>query len=260
MLYNTACLCEYLGTAYSGWQRQPNGVSIQGVIENVLSGVFAEPVKIAGSGRTDSGVHAMGLVFSFKSRVYRDPFTVTKALNCLLPKDIAVLDTVPAPENFHAGKSAVSKTYLYKIINRPVPSALYNDRALWIRSPIDTERLNDALGFLTGRHDFASFCVKKTKKENSVRTVNFARASRTGDTVEIEINADGFLHNMVRIITGTCVNLVIKGGRPETIKEMLAALDRRKAGVTAPPHGLYQKEVFYGKSGLPGLKGIARQL
>lgn len=256
MLYNTACLCEYIGTAYSGWQRQPNGTSIQGIIENVLSNVFNEQIKIAGSGRTDAGVHALGLVFSFKSIAYREPYAVTKALNCLLPKDIAVLNTVRAPDNFHAGKSAVSKTYVYKIINRPVPSAIYNDRALWIRTPIDVARLNEFLAFLVGKHDFASFCVKKTKKENSVRTVNFARANKDGDIIEIEINASGFLHNMVRIITGTCVSLTTKGENPDKIKEILSACDRRKAGVTAPPYGLYQKAIFYGTDGIPGLSGI----
>lgn len=256
MPFNTACICEYLGTAYSGWQRQLNGTSVQEIIEGVLAGVFSEPVKIAGSGRTDSGVHALGQVFSFKSRIYRDPFTVTKALNCLLPKDIAVLGSASVPDGFHAGKSVVSKTYVYKIINRPVPSAIYSDRALWIRTPIDMGKLNAALSYLEGTHDFTSFCVRKTKKENSVRTVNFARARRSGDTVLIEVNSGGFLHNMVRIIAGTCVNLVVKGGRPEEIKEMLSALDRRKAGVTAPARGLYQKEVFYNEKGVPGLDGI----
>ena len=258
MLYNTACICEFIGTAYSGWQRQKNGTSIQEIIENILARIYAQEIKIAGSGRTDAGVHALGQVFSFKSEMHRDPQVVTKALNGLLPKDIAVLNTVDVPLDFHAGKSVRSKTYIYKILNRPYPSALHYNRALWVRADIDMDMLNETLSYFVGRHDFASFCVGRTKKENSCRTIYFARATKNGEMIDIEINASGFLHNMVRIITGTCINIVTKGGKPQDVKEILAALDRKKAGTTAPACALYQKEVFYNTDGIPGLEGIIR--
>lgn len=260
MCYNTACICEFMGTAYSGWQRQKNGKAIQEIIENVLAGIFAQDIKIAGSGRTDAGVHALGQVFSFKSTMYREPAVVTKALNGLLPKDIAILNTVSVPLDFHAGKSVRSKTYVYKILNRPYPSALHYNRALWVRAPIDMDMLNETLSYFTGRHDFASFCVGRTKKENSCRTIYFAKAEKHGDMIDLEINASGFLHNMVRIITGTCINIVTKGGKPEDVKSIMAALDRKKAGTTAPACGLYQKEVFYNTCGIPGLEGIFTEI
>ncbi len=256
MKYNTACICEYLGTNYSGWQRQKNGKAIQEVIENLLNNIFREEIKIAGSGRTDAGVHALGQVFSFKSSTYREPNIITRALNGLLPRDIAIIDTKSVPLTFHAGKSVLSKTYLYKILNRPYPSALYYNRALWVRNEINLDLLNETLSLLHGRHDFASFCVSKTKKQNTNRTIFFAKAYRENDFINIEINASGFLHNMVRIITGTCLNIVTKGGKPEDIIDILNAKDRKKAGTTAVASGLYQKEVFYNLNNISGLAGI----
>ncbi len=256
MLYNTACMCEYVGTNYSGWQRQKNGKAIQEVIENVLGDIFKQEVKIAGSGRTDAGVHALGQVFSFKTETFREPEIVSRALNGLLPKDISIIDSINVPLDFHAGKSVLSKTYLYKILNRPYPSAHYFNRALWVRNHIDLDLLNETLSLLVGRHDFASFCVSKTKKQDTNRTIFFAKAYRDNDFVNIEINASGFLHNMVRIITGTSLNIVSNKCNPKDIVDILNAKNRKKAGVTAAACGLYQKEVFYNLQGISGLKGI----
>lgn len=256
MPYGKACLCQYLGTNYSGWQRQKNGKSVQELLENALATIYNEPVKIAGSGRTDAGVHAIGQVFSFSSNVYRTEEAIIKGCRAYLPEDIGVIGAKDVIPSFHAGKKIISKTYLYKIINTPVPAPLYAGRALWIRKNIDEGKLNEILKVFEGSHDFASFCVKKTKKENTVRTINFARAERTGDEINIEINAGGFLHNMVRIIVGTTVKLLQNGLEADAAEKMIKALDRRSAGPTALPCGLYQKEAIYNEDGIPGLAGI----
>lgn len=259
MLYNIACMCEYIGSNYSGWQRQKNGVAIQEVIEKYLSKIYNSEIKIVGSGRTDAGVHALGQVFSYRSSVYKEPNLILRALNGLLPKDISIIDAVSAPVDFHAGKSVLSKTYLYKILNRPYPSAHYYGRALWVQNPLNLDFLQETLSLIEGRHDFASFCVSKTKKLDTNRTIFFTKVYRENDFINIEINASGFLHNMVRIITGTCINLALKGGKPKDIINILNAKDRKAAGTTANAYGLYQKEVFYNLDNISGLKGIKNQ-
>lgn len=256
MPFDKACLCQYLGTHYSGWQRQKNGKSIQELIENALTKIYNHNVKIAGSGRTDSGVHAMGQVFSFSSELYRTEEAIINGCRAHLPTDIGVIKAIDVIPSFHAGKDIISKTYLYKIINTPVPAALYAERALWIRRYIDIEKLNHILKAFEGEHDFASFCVKKTKKENTVRTMNYARAERSGDEINIILNSGGFLHNMVRIIVGTTVKLLQNDLGADDAREMIHALDRRAAGPTASACGLYQKEAIYNDKGIPGLDGI----
>lgn len=232
---------------------------MQELIENALAVIYKEQVKIAGSGRTDSGVHAMGQVFSFPSKVYRTEDAIINGCHAYLPEDIGIIGAKDVIPSFHAGKTILSKTYLYKIINSPVPAPLYASRALWIRKNIDISRLNQILKVFEGTHDFASFCVKKTKKENTVRTINFALAERNGNEINIELNANGFLHNMVRIIVGTSVKLLQNNLGADIAEEMMNALDRRAAGPTALPCGLYQKEAIYSGDGIPGLAGIPKE-
>lgn len=256
MRYGKACVCQYDGTGYSGWQRQKNGISIQEIMETALEKVYGEPVKIAGSGRTDAGVHALGQVFSFSSEIYRPDVVTIKGTNTFLPPNIVITDALDTTLNFHAGKDIISKTYVYKIINAPTPSPFHINRALWIKKYIDTDKLNDILTRFVGVHDFASFCVKKTKKDNTVREIYFAKATRNGAEVDIEINAKGFLHNMTRIIVGTVIKFMQYGTDLEKIDEIIMATDRRKAGPTAPPFGLYQKSAIYNDDGVQGLEGI----
>ncbi len=255
MRYNVACVCEYLGTNYVGWQRQKKGCSIQGLIESVLSDIYAEDIKITGSGRTDAGVHAYSQVFNFKSDKYRSNDSVIRALNSKLPNDISVYGAKQVHIDFHAWLHPVAKTYEYKIINQPYPPALYEDRALWVRNKVDVEELNTVLQYVVGEHDFTSFCVTKTKKDNTIRCVNYVKAYKTESGISILINANGFLHNMVRVIVGSALD-IIRNERPHNdMHKMLLAKDRRVAGKTAPAHGLYQKEIFY-KEGIAGLAGI----
>ncbi len=255
MLYNKACVCEYLGTNYVGWQRQKNGQSIQGLIEKVLSKVYSEDIKISGSGRTDAGVHALSQVFNYKSSKYIGNSSVIKALNSVLPNDISIYGIKDVDVRFHSWLHPVAKTYEYKIINKPYPPAFYEDKALWVRKPLDVDKLNEVLQQFIGEHDFASFCMTKTKKENTVRCINYISVDSDSEFINISLNANGFLHNMVRIIVGTAIDFVMNDRDSSEIIDIINCKDRRKAGKTAPAHALYQKEIFY-KKDLVGLDGI----
>jgi tRNA pseudouridine38-40 synthase len=244
-MYYKKCVCEYDGTRYSGWQSQISGNTIQQKLESALRKLYASPVVIAGSGRTDAGVHALGQVFSFRSDIYRDNRSVTLALNDMLPRDIGIISSEDAPEGFHAQFDAKSKTYLYKILNRPTRAVLDSDRVWFRRDEIDIFKLNLILSPLAGTRDFTSFCVAESVKENMVRTVNFISAEKDGNHILIRVNADGFLHNMVRIMVGTAVTLLKNNKDESDMGKILKIKDRRAAGVTAPAQGLYLEKVFY---------------
>ncbi len=259
IFYYKACLCTYCGDNYNGWQRQKNAIGIQNIIEEVLSRIYNENILITGSGRTDRKVHALGQVFHFSSSKYFDNDTLIKALNSLLPKDIAILEIIDVTKDFHAGKSIKSKTYEYKIINSPIHNPFLINRALWVKNYIDRDYLSKVLSYFQGKHDFQSFCVKKTKKENTTRTINYINLLSDNENISITINASGFLHHMVRIIIGTSLKIVKDNLPPETILDIISAKDRKKAGPTAPPYGLYQKEAIYNDINIAGLKGIPEE-
>jgi tRNA pseudouridine38-40 synthase len=244
-MFYKKCICEYNGARYCGWQSQIGGGSIQQKIEDALQKLYGTNISIIASGRTDAGVHALGQVFSFRSDIYRDNRAVICALNDILPKDIAILSAQDMPEGFHAQFDAKSKTYLYKVLNRSTRAALDDGRVWFRRDKIDILNLNLILSALAGRHDFTSFCVAESKKEDMHRTINYLSAERGGDYINIRINANGFLHNMVRIIAGTAVMLCIKGGGAVEMLKILSAKNRTAAGVTAPAYGLYLEQVIY---------------
>lgn len=255
-IYYKACLCSYCGDNYNGWQRQKNAIGIQNIIENALSKIYNSKILIAGSGRTDTGVHALGQVFHFSSGKYFDNLVLQKALNSLLPKDIVIIDIINVTKNFHAGKSIISKTYEYKIINSPIYDPFMVNRALWIRNNIDITLLQDILILFQGQHDFTSFCVKKTKKENTIRTINYIKLIHNNNNISILINAGGFLHNMVRIIIGTSLKILKDKMPASQVYKIMQLKDRRKAGPTAPAYALYQKEAIYNNQNISGLIGI----
>ncbi len=244
-MFNKKCLCEYNGAGYAGWQFQDGLDTIQQQIETALEKLYNNNIRIAGAGRTDAGVHAYGQVFSYNTEIDRPNHAIMCALNSMLPRDIAVTRVEDALPGFHAQFSAINKTYHYLILNREARAALEHERMWFRRMPIDVDLLRSVLEPLAGTHDFASFCVKKSLKKNTVRTVNFITADKNGDYIKIRINANGFLHNMVRIIVGSAVQLTLEGGTPADMKAILEARDRRTARVTAPPQGLYLEEVFY---------------
>lgn len=238
-------IIEYDGTDYHGWQYQPNARTVQEVMEERVGRIANEKVTLIASGRTDAGVHALNQVAFFKteSRVSCEAFQ--RGLNALLPGDIVVKEASEVADDFHARFSAVGKVYIYQVLNRPHPSALLKRFSWFIRSPLDMLLMNKAAAHLIGKHDFSSFRASSCGAPNPVKTVRSAWFRSEGDLLVFEIEASGFLHHMVRNIVGTLVDVGTKRTTTEYFKELLHSRDRRLAGVTAPPQGLFLKEVKY---------------
>ncbi len=239
----------YDGTDYFGWQVQHGQRSLQGAFEAALHKVTQESIRVFASGRTDTGVHALGQVVSFSTASSLAPEVLCRALNANLPDDMLVLSVVEAPEGFHATRDAVRKRYRYVIQDSWRPD-LFSRRYAWqLRQRLDEHLMAEAARPLVGRHDFASFQRAGSPRKGTVRTVNELSVRRaTGEGAErivIEIEADGFLYNMVRNIVGTLAAVGTKKQPVAWMAEVLAAADRRVAGATAPPHGLYLVSVEY---------------
>ncbi len=236
---------EYDGTGYAGWQRQPDQPTVQAAIESALGQVSQTAVSAIGAGRTDAGVHALGQVASFKSDRGLTAEEWKRALNGLLPSDISVLSVEQVPEDFHARYSAKEKLYEYRILNRPDRSTLDRSRSWHIREPLAIDAMREAARHLVGRHDFSSFQNSPTDNENPVCDLRALDFIREGPLIRIEARADRLLKQMVRAIVGTLVE-VGQGKRPPgDLKRILEAKDRKVAGKTAPPHGLYLIRVDY---------------
>jgi tRNA pseudouridine38-40 synthase len=237
----------YDGTSYSGWQSQPGQLTLQDMLERALADITSESIRVVASGRTDAGVHAFGQVVSFRSQTALEPAVLQRALNAELPHDMAVLSVVEVPAEFHAISSARRKRYRYQIEDGPIRD-VFNRRYCWhVHGRLDVQAMHRAAQALVGRHDFSSFETSGSERESSVRTVYELSATRPvgGESVVLEIEADGFLYNMVRVIVGTLVE-VGQGKRPEAWPaEVLQACDRRAAGRTAPPEGLFLVRVDY---------------
>jgi tRNA pseudouridine38-40 synthase len=245
MLFNKKLLIEYVGTGFAGWQVQPNGRTVQEEIQKALTRMYKKKVTIIGSGRTDSGVHALGQVANFRTDRYLEPSAVHMGLNSLLPDDVSITSVEDMPEDFHAQMSATSKTYMYRIYASTVRSAIHAGRSWWVKDTLDTERVAHLMKLFEGEHDFTSFCVQTSLRENNVRTINYTKTYMESDILCIEINGSGFLHNMVRIIVGSVIEAIRKEYPDEYITDALKALDRDSAGPTAHAAGLYLKHVYY---------------
>jgi tRNA pseudouridine38-40 synthase len=241
----------YDGSAYAGWQVQPGRRTVQGVLEAVLARITGQPVRTVASGRTDAGVHALGQVVSFRTESRLAAAVFQRALSAELPEDVAVLEAAEMAESFHALRDAMRKRYRYVIHDGPVRDVFL--RHFCWQYPygrLDAEAMHRAAGLLCGTHDFASFQTSGAKRRTSVRTI-FDLGVRRGEgglqhTVSLEVEADGFLYNMVRTIVGSLVE-VGRGARDESwLADVLAAADRRVAGPTAPPQGLFLVKVEYG--------------
>jgi len=239
----------YDGTAYAGWQVQPDRPTIQEALELALQEITNEQIRCTASGRTDAGVHALAQVVSFTSETALPVDVLRKAIDANLPADIAVHEVVEAPEGFHAIRHAVRKRYRYLIQDGPVAD-VFARRFVWhMHQQLDDHAMQRAAVALLGTHDFASFEAAGAERPTSVRTVTDISVVRSGEGIEsriiIEIEADGFLYNMVRIIVGTLVE-VGKGKRDENcIANILSAKNRAAAGMTAPPQGLFLVSVDY---------------
>lgn len=239
---------SYDGTAYSGWQVQKNGVTIQQVLETALARILGERIRITGSGRTDAGVHALAQVASFAARTTIPTARLARALNGNLPDDIRVIHLEEVPSDFHAIRSARWKVYRYGIEDGPVPNVFRRFFCWHVRTRLDEFRMQEAGQFLLGRHDFASFQAANSPRASTVRTLfrlHVERAEMDADQIQIEVGADGFLYNMVRNIVGTLV-CVGRGEQPPTwVRSVLEARNRKQAAPTAPPHGLCLMQVGF---------------
>jgi len=236
---------EYDGTHYNGWQYQPHAPSIQECLNVAISAVADETVSCTGSGRTDTGVHACGQVAHFDTRAERSPRAWLLGINSHLPDDINLLWVKETDGEFHARYSAVKRAYRYSIINRPVRSALARHRAWWVRRPLDGRAMAAAARHLIGLHDFSSFRASGCQSHTPVRNLMRIDITRRQDWIFVDCQANAFLHHMVRNILGSLVEIGC-GDRPvEWMQELLAARDRKLAGITAPAAGLVLTRIDY---------------
>jgi len=244
-LRNIRLILEYVGTNYHGWQFQPNVPTIQGTLEEKLFLITKERLKVVGAGRTDAGVHALGQVANFITQSTVPITAFESGLNSVLPPDIVVLAADEAAPDFDSRKSAKSKAYLYSILNRKSPSAVRRDLAWWIPETLDLNAMIDAVRFIPGSRDFSSFQAAEHDMPDPHKTVFSCSLKREDDMILLEIEADGFLRHMVRIIVGTLVEVGRGKLAPSQVEKIIEARDRRRAGPTAPAYGLCLVGVKY---------------
>jgi len=241
---------SYDGTAYAGWQVQANARTIQAELEAALRQVTGEQIRAVASGRTDAGVHALGQVVSFSSQTHLSADVLRKALDANLPKDLVVREVREAPAGFHAIRDALRKRYRYVLQDGPIRDVFGRAYAWCFPQRLDVQAMQAATAVLLGQHDFSSFEAAGSPRASSVRTIyELTGQRRAGDFLDrivVEVEADGFLYNMVRNIVGSLVE--VGRGRQEAswIEEVLAARNRKLAGMTAPPQGLFLVSVDYG--------------
>lgn len=242
---NIKLTLEYDGESYHGWQRQPQLTTVQGRIEETLARIFQEKVHLIGAGRTDAGVHARGQVANFKTQNQISLQNLKVALNGLLPKDILVRQAVLVKDAFHARYQAKSRSYCYTILNSPLSSPFFRKYAYFFSHSLDIADMKKAAKFLVGKHDFSSFRRAGASQGNCLRTVKGLKISTEKDLVLLNIEADSFLYNMVRIMAGTLVE--VGRGKIATgeVGRILKAKDRRQAGPTLPAQGLCLLKVKY---------------
>jgi tRNA pseudouridine38-40 synthase len=238
---------EYDGTNFRGLQFQSEVRTVAGELERVLSALFAEPVKISAAGRTDAGVHASGQVISFRTARAFPEGRLALALNGNLPRDVSVRHTAVVPDGFSARFDADARTYEYRIVNRPMPSALDRRFAHHVHRPFDTDVARRASTALLGEHDFVAFCAMLPEHGPTVRQLAAIDIDRRGDHVVMRITGGGFLHRMVRITVGTLVEIATGRRDPDDIPAIIASKDRKRAGYTAPACGLTLVGVRYGE-------------
>lgn len=242
---NIKLLLSYDGADFNGWQTQPGYRTVQNTLETAIGALTSDDVRVNAAGRTDAGVHAVGQVVNFYTETAHAADVLVRAINAHLPPDVVISNAVDVPESFDANRDAKRKLYRYVIHDAPVPDPFMRRYCCHTRHRLDVNAMRRAAEPLKGRHDFHSFETDWPNRMSSVRTVTHLSVNRVGDWIWLDVEADGFLYNMVRAIAGTLMN-VGRGYWPESeVGEILKAEDRRRAGPTAPAQGLFLMRVTY---------------
>lgn len=242
---NLLLTISYDGSNYHGWQVQKNAVTVQEVFQNAVKKLFKQNIDIKGCSRTDSGVHANKYCVSFKADTDIPCENIIMALNSYLPDDIAVLNCTDMYIDFHARYSVVKKEYVYIINNSKIRNPFLRNYAFWYRYDINADYLNEQAQAFVGTYDYSGFCSANSGVEDTVRTVYSFEVSRKGDMVYFKVSADGFLYNMVRIMVGTLLFVNEGKIKKDELKNVILSKNRKLAGKTAPPQGLYLNDVIY---------------
>lgn len=239
-------IVAYDGTNYCGWQIQPNGITVEEVLNREISRLTKEDIHIIGASRTDSGVHALGNVAVFDTVSSIPPERMAYAVNQRMPEDIVIVKSDEVASDWHPRyQDEITKTYEYHIYNAPVPNPLKRNYSAFVSFSMDVEKMCEGAEYLVGEHDFVSFCNIRTNVTDTVRTVQSITITQDGADIVIRITGNGFLYNMVRIIAGTLIRVGRGFYTPEKVKEILEAKKRTAAGVTAPAAGLVLVKIDY---------------
>lgn len=238
-------IVAYDGTRYCGWQVQPNGITIEEVLNKKLSELLGEDITVVGASRTDSGVHSLGNVAVFNTKTRMPADKISFALNQRLPEDIVIQGSCEVAPDWHPRYQNSQKTYEYRILNRTFRMPTRRLDTYFYHYPLDVEKMQQAADYLVGEHDFKSFCSIHSQAETTVRTIYGCQVQRQEDVITIRVTGSGFLYNMVRIIAGTLIQ--VGGGEtaPKQMPDILAARNRSAAGPTAPAHGLTMIGIEY---------------
>lgn len=242
---NIKLTIEYDGSNYFGWQKQNNKETVQETIERAILAVTGEKINLTGSSRTDTGVHAKGMVANFKTNTSIPPNKIKFALNNKLPDDIVIINSEEVSEDFHSRYNSKGKTYCYTIINRRDRLALGRNYAYQFKWDLDIERMKSACKYFLGEHDFCAFMSSGSSVKTTVRTINELYIENNKDEIKIFISANGFLYNMVRIIVGTLIMVGIGKISDKDITDIIESKDRTKAGACVPANGLTLEKVYY---------------
>ena len=235
----------YDGTNFCGWQIQPNGTTIESVLNEHLSALLKEDITVTGASRTDSGVHSLGNVAIFDTNTKMPAEKISFALNQKLPEDIVVQDSCEVPFDWHPRYQKGRKSYEYRILNRTFRDPTRRLDTYFYHNPLDVEAMQQAATYLEGEHDFKSFCAVGAQVKTTTRTLYCCKVEKENDLITIRVTGNGFLYNMVRIIAGTLIQVGNGTIRPEEMPAILEACDRNAAGPTAPAHGLTMIGIQY---------------
>lgn len=246
LMRNIKIILKFVGTDFHGWQIQKNCITVQELVTEAVKKMTGEnTVSVVGCGRTDSGVHASAYVANFKTNSVIPAERIPYALNTFFPESVVCLSASDSDEDFHAGKSAVNKTYTYSILNSPIRDPFLEPYTYFVKYPLDIDAMKKAAGFFIGTHDFVGFAAVGYSVKTTVRTIYSIEITKSNDIIKIKINGNGFLYNMVRIIAGTLIFVGNGRIKAEEIPGIIESKKRENAGITAPAKGLCLTEVNY---------------